>query len=265
MVRNSSPGISTKRFHEIQPSTSVAHQQYNPIVKVILAFCGLVAITISGNVIEFLYVAAIFILLSSILRVKPASILLSIRLIIPWVLFFFIIHLIFVQLSHPGIRFRQILSRELIVLLRFVGLAGVMGILRNGMNAQSLVDSIKTLSDRLGIKSRLIEDFLQTLRLIFLFIPQVIREYRILERFNLALGFRPPSSLREKISFLGGNLIPVMSRSLARAQQVGAIMSLRGYGQVIPRGQLTPISITLPDIGLTLAGIFLLTSVLWIF
>ena len=265
MVRSNSTDVSTKNHFDVQPGRSVAHPQYNPIVKIILAVSGLLAITMSADVIEFLYVAGIFIVLCMILRVKLTNILKSIRLIMPWILIFFVIHLIFVQLSHPSIGFSQILYRELIVLLRFIGLAGVMGILRDGMNAHSLVDSIKTLSDRLGISSRLIEDLLQTLRLILLFIPQVIREYRMLERFNLALGFKSPSNLREKISFFGGNLMPVMSRSLARAQQVGAVMGLRGYGQVIPRGQLTPISFKRLDIGLTLGGLFLLTSVLWIF
>ncbi|MFC1618403.1 energy-coupling factor transporter transmembrane component T family protein [Candidatus Neomarinimicrobiota bacterium] len=265
MARNSSARLSSEGFAEMLPSSDIPHQKFNPLVKVILVFGGLLGITMSTSFIEFFYVAGIYTALCLIIKVKMVYILRSIRIVIPWALFFFIIHLVFIRLSHPRTALSQLLFGELIVLLRIIGLAGVMGILRKGMNAQSLVDSVKTLSDRLGIKSRFIEDFLQTLRLILLFIPQVIREYRSLERFNLALGFKPPSNLREKIRFFGGNLLPVMSRSLSRAHQVGTVMSLRGYGQVIPRGQLTPVSFTLTDIGLTMGSLFLLTSVSWMF
>jgi energy-coupling factor transporter transmembrane protein EcfT len=265
MARNSSARLSSEGSAEMLPSSNIPPQKFNPLVKIILVFGGLLGITMSTSYFELLYTAGIFTALSLIIKVRIVYILRSIRIVIPWALVFFMIHLIFVYLSPPRTRFSQILFEELIVFLRIIGLAGVMGILRKGMNAQSLVDSVKTLSVRLGIKSRMIEDFLQTLRLILLFIPQVIREYRSLERFNLALGFKPPSNLREKIKFFGGNLLPVMSRSLSRAHQVGRVMSLRGYGLVIPRGQLTPVAFTLTDLGLTLGGLFLLTSVSWMF
>ncbi|MFB0517338.1 MAG: hypothetical protein ACETWG_12150 [Candidatus Neomarinimicrobiota bacterium] len=166
---------------------------------------------------------------------------------LPWTVGFFLIHLVFSYIALPHSDLVAFLKDESIILLRFIGLAGVMGVLREGVKAQSLIDSLKTLVDRLHIKSRLAEDLLQTLRLVLVFIPQVMQEYRSLERFNLALGFTPPDTLREKVRFYGGNLLPVMSRSLTRAQQLGEVMRLRGYGLVIPRGQLTPLPFKFQD------------------
>lgn len=249
----------------MQLSPNKSRPQFNPLLKVILALGGILGITMIASIIEFLYVAGIFITLCLIINVRMGHILRSIRAVISWTMFFFIIHILFTFYSQADNRLLHILFDESIVLLRFIGLAGVMGVVREGVNIQALVDSIKTVVDRLRVKSRLIEDFLQTLRLIMLFIPHVIGEYRSLERFNSALGFMAPSSLVEKVRFYGGNLAPVMSRSLARAYQIGAVMNVRGYGRVIPRGQLTPVSVTLVDIGLATVSLLLLTSVLWIF
>jgi energy-coupling factor transporter transmembrane protein EcfT len=241
----------------MQLSVNKSRPRFNPLLKVILALGGILGITMIASIIEFLYVAGIFITLCLIINVRMGHILRSIRAVISWTMFFFIIHILFTFYSQADNRLLHILFDESIVLLRFIGLAGVMGVVREGVNIQALVDSIKTVVDRLRV--------LQTLRLIMLFIPHVIGEYRSLERFNSALGFMAPSSLVEKVRFYGGNLAPVMSRSLARAYQIGAVMNVRGYGRVIPRGQLTPVSVTLVDIGLATVSLLLLTSVLWIF
>lgn len=186
-------------------------------------------------------------------------------MILPWTVIFFLIHLVFSKLSEPQVGWLSILQAEAIVLFRFIGLAGAMGVLREGVGAESLVDSMKTLIDRFGIRSHFAEDLLQTMRLILIFIPEVMREYRSIERFNLALGFDPPVTLRQRIGFYGGNLLPVMSRSLSRARQLGEVMNLRGYGQVLPRGQLSPLAFRIRD-GLAVLAITALPgSVLWVF
>ena len=226
---------------------------------------GLLSISLSRDLYQFAYVATVFLLLCLALGLRLAPLGRSIRLILPWTLVFFAVHLAFSYLYGPQPGLGGILRQEFIVLLRFIGLAGVMGVLREGMDAQSLVDSIKTLMDRLRVRSRRVEDFLQTLRLILVFIPQVMREYQSLERFNLALGFTPPGTLRERVKFYGGNLLPVMSRSLARARQLGGIMTLRGYGRVIPRGQLTPLPFKFQDGAAVVVIAGLLGSSGWVF
>jgi len=232
-------------------------ERFNPLVRVALVVAGLLAVSLTRGFFQFACVAAVFLVLCLSLGLRLAPVGRSIRIMLPWTLVFFGIHLVFSSFATPQAGLVNLLSEESIILLRFVGLAGVMGVLREGMDAQSLIDSLKTLLDRLRIRSRLAEDLLQTLRLVLVFIPQVMREYRSLERFNRALGFAPPSTLREKIGFYGGNLLPVMSHSLARAHQLGEVMSLRGYGQVIPRGQLTPLLFRLRD-GVAVAAIVVL-------
>ena len=238
---------------------------YNPLVMVVLIMAGLLSISLSRNMFQFAYAAAVFLLLFLPLGLHLAPLGRSIRLMLPWTLVFFAIHLAFSYISGPQSGLGDVLRREFIVLLRFIGLAGVIGVLREGMDAQSVVDSIKTLMDRLRVRSRRMEDFLQTLRLILVFIPQVMREYQSLERFNLALGFKPPGTLRERVRFYGGNLLPVMSRSLARARQLGEIMTLRGYGRAIPRGQLTPLPFRFQDSAAVAVIAVLLGSSGWVF
>ncbi|UCH62429.1 MAG: hypothetical protein JSU77_11590 [Fidelibacterota bacterium] len=238
---------------------------HNPLVIVVLVIAGLLSISLSKTTIEFAYVAALFVLLCLFLGLRLIPLGRSIRLMLPWTMAFFAIHLTFSYISGPRAGLVDVLRREFIILLRFIGLAGAMGVLREGMDAQSLVDSIKTLMDRLRVRSRRVEDFLQILRLILVFIPQVMREYQSLERFNLALGFTPPGTLRERIRFYGGNLLPVMSRSLTRARQLGEIMTLRGYGRAIPRGQLTPLPFRLQDSVAVAVIAVLLGSSGWVF
>ena len=240
-------------------------ERYNPLVKVALALAGLLAVSLSRDPAQVAYVAAMFLGLCLILGLRLGPLGRSVMVMLPWTLLFFAIHVAFSSLTEPQLAVGGVLRREFIVLLRFIGLAGVMGVLREGVDAQSLVYSIKTVLDRLRIRSRLAEDLLQTLRLILVFIPQVMREYRSLERFNQALGFAPPRTLREKVRFYGGNLLPVMSRSLARAYQLGEVMSVRGYGQVIPRGQLTPLPFRFRDGALVAATVVLLGSSGWVF
>ncbi len=230
------------RAHRAEaPLEGLLHRPYNPLVRVVLAVAGLLAVSLSRDLAQLVGVAAVFLVLCKFLGLHLVHLARNVRVILPWTIIFFAIHLIFSLVNQPQAGLAGLIREESIILFRFLGLAGVMGVLREGMSAQALVDSFKSLMDRLHIRSRIGEDLLQTLRLILVFIPQVMREYQSLERFNRALGFAPPNTIREKVRFYGGNLLPVMSRSLTRAHQLGTVMVVRGYGRVIPRGQLTPI------------------------
>ncbi len=237
---------------------------HNPLVRVVLATAGLLAVSLSPGSAHFSVVVVAFLALCLLLGIGLVPLWRSVRIMLPWTLLFFGIHLAFSTFLDPGAGLAAILRRELIVFLRFIGLALVMGSLREGLSGRDLVDSLKTLVDRLGIRSRGAEDFLQTLRLVLVFIPQVAQEYHSLERFNLALGFAPPRRFVEKIRFYGNNLLPVMSRSLARARQLGVVMSLRGYGRVIPRGQLTPRPLAARDGFAVVVIVVLLGSAQWV-
>jgi energy-coupling factor transporter transmembrane protein EcfT len=215
-------------------------------------------------VLQIMYVAIAFLLLCLFLGIHVRPIWQNIRMMLPWATFFFVIHVFFFASVRPEMTFIAAARHEAIVLCRLAGLSGVMGSLRDGIDAQALVDSLKTLMDRIGLRSRLAEDALQTLRLILVFIPQVLQEYKSLEYFNRALGFATPSTLRLKVQFYGGNLLPVLSRSLERARRLGEGMRLRGYGQVIPRGQLTPLPFGVWDAMLVLFIAVLLGSAWWV-
>ncbi len=235
------------RAPEGSPSGQQIEDQYNPLVRITLALAGLLAVSLSGNILQLVFIAAVFLLFCLILRLQFRSMWRSIRIMLPWTLIFFTIHLGFAYYTSPQLGLGVTIKDESIVLFRFIGLTGVMGILQDGLEAQALVDSLKTLIDRLRIRSRRAEDFLQTFRLILVFLPQIMEEYRNLEQLNSALGFTNPNTLKDKIKFYGGNLLPVMSRSLTRARQLGTVMSLRGYGLAVPRGQLTPLPLRLQD------------------
>ena len=239
-------------------------REHNPLVRVALALGGILSISLAGNVVQVLYVALVFLVLCQLLGVRLKPIWHNVRVMLPWATFFFLIHIFFFALVRPDMTLIEAARHEVIVLCRLAGLSGVMGSLRDGIDAQSLVDALKTLMDRVGLKSRLAEDTLQTLRLILVFIPQILQEYKSLEYFNRALGFGIPHSLRLKVQFYGGNLLPVLSRSLERAKQLGEGMRLRGYGQVIPRGQLTPLPFGAWDGAVVVLIVVLLGSVWWV-
>ena len=241
-----------------------AGQAANPLVRVVLALGGLLAVSLASDQLRLLYTAAIFLALCGLYRYNMVPIFRSIRTMLPWSIIFFSIHLVFFTLTQPDVDFRHAFQSEVIVLGRFIGLSGVMGILREDLQGQNLINSIKTLIDRTGLVSRLAEDGLQMLRLTLFFIPQVGREYEKLERFNRALGIEPGNSLRGRITFYSAHLLPVLEQSLARAHQLGEIMILRGYGTVIPRGQLEPVPFTGLDFLKVIFIMLTLSSSRWV-
>ncbi len=238
---------------------------HNPLVRIILALAGLLTVSLAADWQHLAYYATSFLALTILLGLSVRPILGSMRLMLPWTLLFFSVHVLFTWILAPGRGFRSVLTGEAIILGRFIGLSGVMGVLLVGISAQRIVDSLKTLLDKSRWHSRWAEDLLQILRLILVFIPQVRREYARLERFNRALGFASPANLGQKVRFYGGNLLPVLSRSLARADQLGVVMEQRGYGRVVPRGQLTPVPFRTADTGWTVAILVLLGGGGWFF
>ncbi len=237
---------------------------HNPLVRIILALAGLLSVSLAADWQQLAYCASCFLALTMLLGLNLRPLVGSAGLMLPWALLFFTVHVLFTWLLEPGRGFESVLAGEAIILARFIGLSAVMGVLRVGISAQRIVDSLKTLLDKSRWHSRRAEDLLQILRLILVFIPQVGREYARLERFNRALGFAPPANLDQKVRFYGGNLLPVLSRSLARADQLGVVMDQRGYGQVVPRGQLTPVPFRIADTGWTLAILLLLGGGGWL-
>ncbi|MEE9466363.1 MAG: energy-coupling factor transporter transmembrane component T [Candidatus Neomarinimicrobiota bacterium] len=244
---------------------SILYYEHNPLVRIILALAGVLAVSLSTEWRELAYTAVTFLALTFFLSLSLRPVLDSVRLMLPWTLLFFAIHVGFTWLADTGRSLVPVLAGESIILLRFIGLSAVMGVLRVGLSAQRLVDSLKTLLDRTRRSSPMAEDLLQTFRLILVFIPQVQREYRGLERFNRALGFAPPATLPKKVRFYGGNLLPVLSRSLDRAEQLGEVMVLRDYGRVVPRGQLSPLPFRTADTAWTVCILLLLGSGRWLF
>lgn len=237
---------------------------FNPLVPLLLGLAGIVCVSLSASVYEAAAILIVFGALASVLGLKLTGGLNATRIMLPWALAFFAVHVGFTQLASNNTALAQTAQTESVVLARLMGLTLILGTVRNGLTAQGLIDSLKTMLDRLNIRSRWAEDFLQTVSLTLAFIPHVQTEYTELARFHRALGFTPPSTFRQRITYYGSHLVPVLSRSLDRAQQVGAVMALRRYGQVIPRGQLTPEIFTWRD-GLAVAGTtILLGAVLWL-
>lgn len=237
----------------------------NPLVRIILGLTGLLAVSSAPGMLPLGYVFAAYIILCWSLRLQLSQAVNDIRLMLPFTTLFFVIHVSFATVAEAEIPVLGVLKRELIVWFRLIGLTAVIGPVRAGLTAQSLVDSLKTALDRLHIRSHLAEDLLQTLRLIMVFIPQVKQEYHLLERFNRALGFAPANRLRDKVRFYSGNLMPVLARSLGRAGLLGEVMMMRGYGRVIPRGQLTPIPFRTRDAFQVVLVMAVLGGTVWLF
>lgn len=237
---------------------------FNPLVPLLLGLAGIVCVSLSASPLEAAAVLTLFGALAYAVGLKLSGGLSATRVMLPWALVFFAVHVGFTQLASTGTPLARTALSESVVLARLMGLTLILGTVRSGLAAQGLIDSLKTVLDRLHIRSRRAEDFLQTVSLTLAFIPHVQTEYAQLERFHRALGFAPPRTFRQRISYYGSYLVPVLSRSLDRAQQVGAVMALRGYGQVIPRGQLRPERFTWRD-GFAAAGAtMLLGGVLWL-
>ena len=239
-------------------------QRLNPLVWPVLAVSGVIAITLAREPLEFGTTAASFLLLSVIFGLQLKPVMASLSLVLPASLILFTIHMAFVILTQPETALLTAVAGQSITLLRYLGLTIVMGAVVSRMEAQALVDSVKTLMDRLGVRSRLSEDLLQTLRLILVFIPQVRRDFERLQHYNRALGLSPRKSLLGRLSFFGEAFLPLLSRSLTRARQLGTIMDLRGYGIAVPRGQLRPLPLRWQDGVAMLSIIALFGSVQWV-
>ncbi len=237
---------------------------WNPLVPLGLGLLGVLAMSLARHPAEIGALLLLFSGLSLALKFSLRGGLGDAALMLPWATLFFGIHIGFTVWGAEGLTIRSALAREIIVLLRLLGLSLVIGTVRAGLQAQRLIDSLKTGLDRLGIRSHLGEDLLQTMSLMLAFIPQVQKEYRELARFHQALGFRRPAGLRERTLYYGGHLATVLSRSMERARQVGQVLQLRHYGEVVPRGQLTPEPFRRRDGAALISGMMVLGAALWV-
>ena len=237
---------------------------WNPLVPLGLGLFGVMTVSLARYPAEIGVVLLLFAGVGLALRLSLRGGLRDGTLMLPWATVFFAIHIGFTVWGGEGLTIRRAIEREIIVLLRLVGLSLVIGTVRRGLEAQRIIDSLKTGLDRLRIRSHLGEDFLQTMSLMLAFIPQVQKEYRELARFQQALGFRQPAGLRERTHYYGGHLATVLSRSMERARQVGQVMQLRHYGEVVPRGQLTPEPFRRRDGLALLGGMMVLGTALWV-
>lgn len=224
---------------------------------------GVVAVSLSDGALEIGSVLVAFMALALFLKMDIRGGFRDVWIMLPWAMAFFAIHAGFVLWAGAAQTPLATLGKESIVLQRLIGLSLVLGTVRHGIEGQTLIDSLKTALDQTGLHSRWGEDAVQTLRLTLSFIPQAQDEFKQLQRFHAALGFSRPRGLRQRIRYYGSHITPVLSRSMDRARQVGLVMEQRGYGRVVPRGQLTPVPFRSTDAIWVGLGMMLLGVSLW--
>lgn len=241
-----------------------AASKFNPLVILHLGLLGVITVSLSANLREALLVLVIFAMIAKLLGLQPREGLADARLMLPWAVVFYGIHIFFTATLQESHSLIQTAADESVILGRLIGLTFALGTIRRGIVAQRLIDSLKTAVDAIHLHSRWIEDILQGISLTLAFIPHVQNEYASLRRFHQALGFKPPKTWKERAGYYAGHLVPVLSRSLDRARQVGWVMEFRAYGSVIPRGQLTPVYFRLSDFMVVSAVTMLLGGALWV-
>lgn len=228
------------------------NKRLNPLTILILVLIYIALVFKASHIIQFLFLMAIFppfffsknILRSVIFRIKPFLLFLplmfGVYIGISLILSNQPFNEIVISTGLSGLRlFLMILSMAL-----FLGLG----------NLTSLIDSLRTLWSKTGIKWRVIEDGFQLLYLTFRFFPTCQDDIRNYGNFEKALGFPSDNGRWGSVKRYATKLPALIAVSFRRAEQLGWAMEVRDYGRIIPRGIASPVPFTVIDgMALTIA------------
>lgn len=216
------------------------HRGLNPITLMFLLIVYLFSLfsveTLAGYGFHFLIVA----LAVPLLGVTFSALLTRIRPVLYFLPLMTLLYCLssILMTSEP---FSVILGMALLSALKI--LLMVMGtvLFLERVSSSEMIDSLRTLWSRRGLKWRWMEDLFQLLDLSMRFFPMVSEEVKAVNRLEKALSLAPTKSIWAQLKKPSTQLPTLVATCIHRAEQIGDSMAGRGYGKVVPRSVSSPV------------------------
>lgn len=230
----------------------------NPLTVLVLWVAYLILVFQVGSVLSFLWLAGG---LAGVLVFQSGSWRPVLGRMRPFLIFLPILFAAYVILTliltpeSPAGAVRSAIPSALRVLL-FMAAAAVFLELTS---SSDLLDALRTLWSRSRLRWRPVDDLFLLIYIALRFFPMLKEEVTAFVNADRTLGIPPPSGKIKKVRRWTANLPGLIASCLARADNLGVAMEVRGYGQVLPRGIASPFSFAIRDV-FVLAGMGLYSA-----
>lgn len=132
--------------------------------------------------------------------------------------------------------------------VRIVLLMGATSVFLEAVNSADLLDALRTLWVRSGFRWRPVDDFFLLVYIAFRFFPILKEEVDGFINADRALGIPRRQGRLGQIRRWTAGLPGIIASCLTRADNLGMIMGIRGYGRVLPRGIASPFPFSVRDL-----------------
>ncbi|MFQ6674267.1 MAG: energy-coupling factor transporter transmembrane component T [Fidelibacterota bacterium] len=211
----------------------------NPLTWLAVLVTYLAAVFLSESRGQFAWLAGILGTGLLLERRAIASVVARVR---PFVYFLPIMFGFYMAMTHllTGDPMFAVISSVSVSALRIFIMIVTMSVFLEFTPSVSILDAIRTLWRRTGIRWRRAEDAFQLLYLTFRFFPMLKEEVEGMANVDEALGIPPARRKFDMIKRTVVYLPGLVANCLHRAENLGLAMDTRGYGRVLPRGVASP-------------------------
>lgn len=134
-----------------------------------------------------------------------------------------------------------VLNQGGFAMLRFILVTAIIGAYLERESRKKVLISIRTAWVRMNIPLKRVEDFFLFLNLTMRFFPSIQRDWLVLNQSRAILGIKQDKKRIRQLSTAINTLPGFLLLHLKKARHTALAMSLRGYGNQIPRGVAEPV------------------------
>ncbi|MEE8335038.1 MAG: energy-coupling factor transporter transmembrane component T, partial [Candidatus Neomarinimicrobiota bacterium] len=143
--------------------------------------------------------------------------------------------------------------------IRLVLIIGIMALYFENTVRQNLLTVFRSIWMRFNLTWKWVENTFIFLEMTLRFYPEFQKNWDSIRQARSGLGFRIKKGFKNRIIMAVEHLPGLLLVNLRRAEDIAAVMQLRGYGLKFPRGVTYPVPFTGLDIS-KMAG---LTLIFW--
>jgi energy-coupling factor transport system permease protein len=246
---------------------SVVHS-LNAVLKLVLMVILSCLILLLNKWVSLLCISLLLMLAFRIAKFKLKILLMTWRSLLPFALFILLINAFMVP--GAGYRFGLInisnigITKGLIFAVRLLLLVGLASLFTLTTNIMSIIESFSSIFPKKSKLHSWFSEFSMIMVIAIRFVPLLAQEAQQLMLTQKARGVIKTESLKDKVNALIPLVVPLVNRSLQRAEQLGMAMQLRGYVPGNPRTSLYENKWTSNDILVLLLSLVISTGLVWL-
>ena len=212
----------------------------NPLTRVILLATYFVLVLQAESIRQFSWLFITLLTTLLITHVSSRSILFRLG---PFLIFFPVMFVLYTVLSlilgDGSVRetVQSVSVATIRILLMICGTALFLELI----SSTDILDALRTVWRKSGVRWRRVEDAFQLLYLTFRFFPVLKEQVLSMSRLDTALGLPRPGGRIGHMKRMASSLPGLVANCLHRADNLGLAMESRGYGSVLPRGLANPL------------------------